>query len=186
MADGPPLQSDPVPQAGEVEAEVAALSLGEKAAEPANAQENVRGVVEKGVLEAPITTKNWKVADGSKVEQNKWFPLGGGSFDVRTGPDYKKNKKKSPSQLPMYECARVHRIKSAKKAPHFGSTVTMPPEAEAFRGLALPGVIVCNWMVRQPPTFPSLSCLPSFVCRAAELQHHYYRRLRRHHCMYAN
>jgi hypothetical protein len=75
-------------------------------------------------------------------------------FNVRCGPNYKKNGTKAPSANPFYQCVGIDIFGSADKIDHMSERVQLPPVPEGAAGLALPPFFVVN--VQMPWNPPSL------------------------------
>jgi hypothetical protein len=85
--------------------------------------------------------QSWCVGDGSR-------------FNVRCGPNYKKNGTKAPSAQPFYQCIGIDIFGSPEKIDHMSERVQLPPVPEGATGLALPPFFVVN--VQMPWNAPSL------------------------------
>jgi hypothetical protein len=94
--------------------------------------------------------QSWSIGDGSL-------------FNVRCGPNYKKNGTKAPSAQPLYQCVGIDIFGSGEKMDHMSERVQLPPAPEGSAGLALPPFFVVN--VQMPWQGPSLKGkTPSVGC----------------------
>jgi len=62
----------------------------------------------------------------SNISPSSWCKTSGEQFSVRTGPDYAKNKKKSPSASPLYEIIDVRYFNSPKRTTNIADVLPFP------------------------------------------------------------
>lgn len=79
----------------------------------------------KKKIEEEKESHNWNsllsecLQDGRSIEQHKdWERLAGPEFSLRTGPDYKKNGLKAPSQRSLYDMFAIELVRSEKRIHH--------------------------------------------------------------------
>lgn len=89
----------------------------------------------------------WEIEKGRKFTENTWYELQAQSIQVRVGPDYKKNNKKSPSASPIYDVAFVDVYTCKTKVSRIGRKVTLPASLQSRGDLPLPPCILLNMMI---------------------------------------
>lgn len=105
----------------------------------------------KFVMEAGASMKKVARDDPERVP-NTWCPLAAERFVTRSGPEYKKNKLKSPSGTAVYECVCCDVWTLASKRPHVASYMQLPqrelkPPANRPDLAPIPELLVVNMML---------------------------------------
>ena len=76
-----------------------------------------------GPIPRPMTAEAWD----DVTNQHSWFKVPGETFDVRVGPNYRKNKTKAPSLSTWYETVTVGIFTSNASPGWLYSHIEMPP-----------------------------------------------------------